>query len=245
MPNGVPRLMPGSSAHKGLQENPKLVAGRRSPWPRARPSHLSARPGPGPLGISPPAAFFRDTVTAPRAIAAGPGSAAASPACGRASCSRRRRRGGRCRWGRSSRARGAGERRAAALRGTPSWLSGPAEAAAAAGDWLAAPALKVRRGARGRRLSSSSGGRRPACHGPEFARGAGGSGRAAPPRPHLPPPQPPPRERADRGRGSGRAPPSAAPSPPAPPARPPARRLAGRARSPGLGPRARPPRLGR
>lgn len=89
-----------------------------------------------------------------------------------------------------------------------------------AGDWLAAPALKVRRDARGRRLSSSSGGRRPACHGPEFARGAGGSGRAAPPRPHLPPPQPPPRERAGRGRGSSRAPPSAAPSPPAPPARP-------------------------
>jgi hypothetical protein len=46
----LPRRIPSSSVHKGLQETPKLVAGRRSPWPRACPSHLSASPRPGPPG---------------------------------------------------------------------------------------------------------------------------------------------------------------------------------------------------
>lgn len=33
----------------------------------SRPSHLTAGPRPGPPGISPPAASFRNRVTAPRA----------------------------------------------------------------------------------------------------------------------------------------------------------------------------------
>lgn len=142
--------------------------------------------------------------------------AAGSPACDRASCSCCCPRGCRCCWGRSSRrargsraargrAQGAGRRAGAGPGRGRSGNSLSPRGGGRRGLQLGAgfsaldlrTCLKVRRG--GRRGSGSWGGRRPACHGREFARGAGGaadfpggSGGAASPRPHLPRPQPPP-----------------------------------------------------
>lgn len=118
MLNGVPDLCRTPLHTKVSRKIPNLLqAGGALGRAPVRPT---SRPVPVPVPwASPRPPPSSETRSPPRAIAAGPGSSAASPACGRASCSRRRRRGGRCRWGRSSRARGAGERRAAALRGTP------------------------------------------------------------------------------------------------------------------------------
>lgn len=178
---------PARPAGGGEGISPAKVTGPsrpRRPPPsatRSPPSRVPPRRG-AVSGRAPPP-FVKRSRRPPRGIPA------ASPACGRASCSGCCPRGGRCRWGRSSRrARGSraggGGRREGAGRGrgrsgnslSPRGGGRRGLQLGARSSALGLPTrLKVRRGGGGGR-SDGSGGRRPAGHGREFARGAGAPG---------------------------------------------------------------------